>query len=182
MVQFSVKSEANRVMKTKSGTWLLALVALAISNAAAAQDLKIGVVNVSKLVSESPQAQQARSSMAQQFTERKKELKQQRQQLQEDVQRLKRDGSAMSEETRQQLEDSVRDQQRQLKLKQSEYKDDVKSAEKEELGKMREQIGQVVQQYAQDHNYDLIVGQGVLYASDQVDVTPRVLQRLKAGD
>lgn len=169
------------MMRLTSKLWALSvLIVVLVSAPAAAQDLKIGVVNLSQLVSQSPQAQRARSSMEEQFAERKETLQNKREQLQEDVQRLKRDGSVMSEEARQELEESIRDQQRQLKLEQSEYNDDVKSAEQKELQALREEIRNVIQQYADDHNYDLIVGQGVLYATDQINVTGRVLQRLKA--
>lgn len=159
---------------------LVTLLALFVSGTAAAQDLKIGAVNLNKLVLQSPQAQDARGAMEAKFADRKQTLEGLAQQLKEDIQRLKRDGAVMSEQARKDLEESIRDQQRVLKIKRSSYQDDVKRAEREELQRLRQNLAKAIQQYADDFNYDLIVGRGVLYASDKVDVTGRLLQRLKA--
>lgn len=167
-------------MQLRSVVWLVMLAGLLMSGAAAAQDLKIGVVNLGKLVSQSPQAQSARSSMEEQFADRKEALKDMAQDLKQDIKRLKRDGKVMSEQAREQLEESIRDQRRRLKLKRSNYKADLRRAEQEQLQKLRNQIADAIQQYATDFNYDLIVGQGVLYATESINITERLLQRLQA--
>lgn len=157
---------------------LLATLGLAMP-AAAQQDLKIGVVNLARLVTESPQAQRARQNMEGQFASRMEELQERREKLQADVERLKRDGSVMSEEARQKLEDSIRDQQRRLRLAQEEYNEDVQRAEQEEMQALRQDIRDVIDTYAREHDYDLIVGDGILYAGERVDLTDKVLARLK---
>lgn len=154
--------------------------ALCISGTAVAQDLKIGAVNLNQLVMQSPQAKSARDAMESKFAKRKQELEALTQQLKEDIERLKRDGAVMSEQARQDLEESIRDQQRVLKIQRSSYQDDVRRAEREELQRLQKKLAEAIQQYAEDFDYDLIVGNGVLYASDKVDVTERLLQRLKA--
>lgn len=157
---------------------LLASLGLAMP-AAAQQDLKIGVVNLARLVTESPQAQRARQNMEGQFASRMEELQERREKLQADVERLKRDGSVMSDEARQKLEDSIRDQQRRLRLAQEEYNEDVQRAEQEEMQALRQDIRDVIDTYAREQGYDLIVGDGILYAGERVDLTDKVLARLK---
>lgn len=157
---------------------LLAGLGLAMP-AAAQQDLKIGVVNLARLVTESPQAQRARQNMEGQFASRMEELQERREKLQSDVERLKRDGSVMSDEARQKLEDSIRDQQRRLRLAQEEYNEDVQRAEQQEMQELRQDIREVIDTYAREQGYDLIVGDGILYAGERVDLTDKVLARLK---
>lgn len=147
--------------------------------AAAQQDLKIGVVNLARLVTESPQAERARQNMEGQFASRMEELQERREKLQSDVERLKRDGSVMSDEARRKLENSIRDQQRRLRLAQEEYNEDVQQAEQQEMQDLRGDIREVIDSYAREHGYDLIVGDGILYAAERVDLTEKVLARLK---
>ena len=44
---------------------------------------------------------------------------------------------------------------------------------------MRSDLRQVIDNYAKNNGYDLIVGDSVLYASDSVDITDAILKRLK---
>lgn len=157
----------------------LAVAAVAMTLPAQAADLKIGVVNLARLVVSSPQARRARESMESKFTARKEELESKQETFRSDVERLKRDGQVMSQSAREKLEGQIRDQQRRLKLMQDEYNEDVTLAEKKEMDSLREDIRAVIDQFAQDRGYDLIVGDAILYASDQVDVTDQVLERLK---
>lgn len=145
------------------------------------ESLRIGVVDVSRVVSESPQAARAKSSMANQFAKRKNELEAKANALRQDVERLNQDGSVMSEGDREELEGDIRDHQRELQMQRSKYNDDVSDAEQKEFDQMREDILEVIDQYALDNGYDLILGDGVLYTSDTVEVTDEILAELEEG-
>ena len=148
---------------------------------AAPQALRIGVVDVARVVSESPQAARAKTSMASQFAKRKNELEAQSNALRQDMDRLSQDGSVMSEGDRESLQSDIRDRQRELQMQRSKYNDDVSDAEQKEFDQMRADILEVIDQYADDNGYDLILGDGVLYTSDAVDVTDKILAELKGG-
>lgn len=161
------------------------LVALALlwfgmlfASTAGAQGLKVGVVDVSRLVNESPQTERAGQRMESRFSDRKEALQAQADALRNDVERLKRDGEVMSEEARQELEASIREQQRQLQLAQSQYNADVAQAEQQELSELRDAIRNAIQAFAKEQDYDLILGDAVLYAIDTMDVTDEILSRL----
>lgn len=158
---------------------VLAAVVLGAAVPASAQNLKIGVVNWARLVIESPQAERVRESMQGQFASRMEEMQEKSEKLQADVERLKRDGSVMSADARQKLEDSIRDQQRHLRVAQEEYSEDVQRAQQEEMQALQQEIRQVIDDFARGQGYDLIIGDGYLYAGDTVDLTERVLQLLK---
>ncbi|MAS11118.1 MAG: hypothetical protein CMN26_13885 [Salinisphaera sp.] len=147
----------------------------------APQALRIGVVDVARVVSESPQAARAKTSMASQFAKRKNELEAQSNALRQDMDRLSQDGSVMSEGDRESLQSDIRDRQRELQMQRSKYNDDVSDAEQKEFDQMRADILEVIDQYADDNGYDLILGDGVLYTSDAVDVTDEILAELKGG-
>lgn len=140
---------------------------------------KIGVVDLDRLVRESPQAQKAKSNMAERFAERKHALEKASNDLQSEMDRLKDNSDAMSDDQREDLSSRIRDDKHQLQLKQSQYNDDVSDAEQKELDHMRSDLRQVIDDYAKNNGYDLIVGDSVLYASDSVNITDAILQRLK---
>ncbi|MDT0635383.1 OmpH family outer membrane protein [Spectribacter hydrogenoxidans] len=165
---------------TKFLTTVVAAMLLAGGVAHAQGSLKIAVVNLPQLVSQSPQAQRARAEMEEEFTSRRDDLQSRQEKLREDVQRLQRDGSVMSAEARDQLEQSIRDQQRRLQLAQSEFNEDVQRAEQKALEGLRNDVREVIQEFAESGDYDLILGDGVLFATDQVDITGQVLERLKS--
>lgn len=159
---------------------ILLLGILGMALPASAQDLKIGVVNWARLLTESPQAEKVRDNMEGKFASRAEKLQEQREKLESDVERLKRDGAVMSEDARQKLEDSIRDQQRQLRVAQEEFSDDVQRTREDELKGLNTAVRGVVDEFAQDQGYDLIIGDGILFATDKVEVTSQVLERLKA--
>lgn len=168
-----------RVKRIAIAAMAAAVLGMALPASAQDQDLKIGVVNLGRLVTESPQAERARKNMEGQFAGRMEELKEQREKLQSDVERLKRDGAVMSEEARQKLEDTIRSQQRRLQRAQEEYNEDVQRAEQSEMQELRDDIRTVIDEFARSEGYDLIIGDGILYAGEKVDLTGQVLSRLK---
>lgn len=169
-------------MRIKAMALTLAIAAMTATVPAAAQDIKIGVVNYAQLVLQSPQAQRVREKIQEQFSARQEELQAKQEELEADVERLQRDGSVMSAEASQQLQDSIRERQRRLQFEQSEYQEDVEKVRQRELEALHVDVQTAVRSFAEEQNYDVIVGEGVLYATDQVNVTGQILQRLQNGN
>ncbi|KEZ77042.1 OmpH family outer membrane protein [Salinisphaera hydrothermalis] len=173
------------VLTRRMSYWLVAVVMATglASSVADAQPTrpppKIGVVDLDRLVRESPQAQNAKKNMAERFAKRKNALEAASAELQSEMDRLKNNADSMSDDERDQLSSKIRDDKHQLQLKQSQYNDDVSDAEQKELDHMRSDLRQVIDDYAKNNGYDLIMGDSVLYASDSVDITDAILQRLK---
>lgn len=174
-----------RTLAHSTALWVVA-VALAAALTAGAADAqptpaptKIGVVDLDRLVQESPQAKKAKQNMAQRFAKRQGELEQASDHLQSEIDRLKNDSDKMSDDQRDKLSSTIRDDKHQLQIEQSQYNDDVSDAEQKELDHLRSELRQVIDEYAKDNGYDLILGDSALYASDSVDITDAILQRLK---
>lgn len=140
---------------------------------------KIGVVDLTRLVNESPQAQQAKDNMAQQFAQRKNALEKTADDLQTQMDRLKESADKMTDVQRDKLSSEVRDSQHELALKQSRYNDDVSDAESQELKRLRSDLRSEITAYAKAHGYDVILGDSVLYADPGINITDDVLARLK---
>lgn len=147
---------------------------------AANAELKIGVVNVPRLLEEAPQAKAAMQALQDEFAPRQREIVSQTKDLKAKEEKLQRDGAVMAENERRNFEKDLRDGQREVQRKQNEYVEDLNLRRNEELGKLQRSLLQEVQTYAKSSNYDLVVGDGVLFRNDSIDITAQILAALQA--
>src|SRR5580658_1927456 len=159
---------------------LSGVVALAAGAAPAWADLKIGVVNYSKLMQESPQAKAAQDALRGEFAGKQKELQTQQQTLKSKEDSLQRDSATMTADQRTAAERDLRDGNRELQLKVQQYQDDFNARQNEELSKLQKTLVEEVQNYAQGQKFDLVLADGVIFASPVLDITPQVLAALQA--
>ena len=143
-------------------------------------EAKIAVVNVPRLLDEAPQAKSAMQALQDEFAPRQKEIMAQQKDLKAKEDKLNRDGAVMAENERRNAEKDLRDGQRELARKQNEYVEDLNLRRNEEIGKLQRSLLQEVQAFARTSNYDLIVGEGVLYVNESMDITAQVLSALQA--
>jgi outer membrane protein len=141
---------------------------------------KIGVVNVPRLLQEAPQAKTAMAALEAEFAPRQRAIVAQQNDIKAKDEKLQRDGAVMAENERRSAEKDVRDGKRELERKQNEYLEDLNVRRNEELGKLQRSLLQEVQAYARASNFDLVVGEGVLYVNEALDITPQVLSALQA--
>lgn len=141
-------------------------------------ETKIGVVNVRRLLEESPQAKQAQATLQNEFAARQREVVQLEKDLRAKDEKFQRDGATMTETDRRNAERELRESQRELQRKQQELSEDFNLRRNEEIGKVQRSLLQEVQNYAKSQNYDLIVGDGVLYAAESMDITTQILNAM----
>ena len=154
--------------------------ALFAPSAFAQAQIKIAVVNVPRLLEEAPQAKAAMQAMQDEFAPRQREMAAQQKDLKAKEEKLQRDGAVMAENERRNAEKDLREGQRDLARKQNEYVEDLNVRRNEELGKLQKALLQEVQTFARSSGYDLVVGDGVLFVNESLDITPQVLSALQA--
>jgi outer membrane protein len=151
------------------------------SGVAQAQTSKIGFVNVGRLLSESPQAKAAMGALQEEFAPRQREIVAQQTELSERESSLERDLEVMGADERQNAQTDLRRAQREIARSQEEITEDFNLRRNEELGKLQRQLMQQVQNFARESGYDLIVSDGVLFASSAVDITQQILVGLESN-
>jgi outer membrane protein len=164
----------------KIGAVVATAFALFAPSAFAQAQIKIAVVNVPRLLEEAPQAKAAMQAMQDEFAPRQREMAAQQKDLKAKEEKLQRDGAVMAENERRNSEKDLREGQRDLARKQNEYVEDLNVRRNEELGKLQKALLQEVQTYARASGYDLVVGDGVLFVNESLDITPQVLSALQA--
>lgn len=85
----------------------------------------------------------------------------------------------MSDDERRKLERDILGQKRETKRARDEFTEDFNIRRNEELAKMQREIALSIVSLAKEKGYDLILENGVIYASERVDITNEVIARLK---
>lgn len=154
------------------------LLACSISIAAAA-DVKIGFVNIASIMEKAPQADAARKALEREFSSRDANLTADRDAILELENQLRTDGEVMSESKRAALEKRILKRKREFNRAKDELKEDFNIRRNEELGKLQRQVYDVIVELAKNEKYDLMVTERVLYASERIDITDKILALLK---
>ena len=165
------------LVKTLAG----ALLALSLCTSVQAQEVKIGVVNVPVLMEQAPQARVAMEALDEEFKPRQREIIAKQTEFQERTEQVQRDLAVMGETERRNAEKDLRELQREVTRLQNEFREDLNLRRNEELGNLQRSLLKEVQDYAQGAGYDLVVGDGVLYASSAVNITENVLRAMEAN-
>lgn len=142
-------------------------------------ELKIGFVNAVQIMDSAPQVEEANSRLEQEFAPRQKKLVNDQKKIKEMEERLAKDSSIMSASESMKLSREARDKGRELQREQEEFREDYSIRRNEELDKLQKKLIQVIQTLAKEEKFDLILSEGVVWASPQVDITDKVLERLK---
>jgi outer membrane protein len=148
---------------------------------ASAQELKIGVVNIPMLMDRAPQTKAAMDALEEEFAPRQREFAARAKELEELNAKLQRDAAVMGETERRNADTQLRDLRREVTRLQTEFQEDLNLRQNEELGNLQRSILAEVQLYAQAQGYDLVVGDGVLYASTSVNITDEVLRAIETN-
>jgi outer membrane protein len=143
-------------------------------------ELKIGVVDYGRLVEESPQAKASLESLRNEFTPRQRDLQNQQTSLKSKEDRLQKDAATMTSDQRANTEKELRDSYRDLARKQSEVQDDFNARRNEEMSRLQKLLIEQVRIYAKAQNFDLIIADGVIYATPTIDITPAILSALQS--
>jgi outer membrane protein len=148
---------------------------------AASAEIKVGFVNVAKVLELAPQAEAARTRIEKEFAPRDRELLQQQKDVRGLEDRLVKNAAVLSEAERQRKETDIRASKRELRRAQDEFREDLNLRRSQELSKLQQTVTEVIQKLAKTEKYDLIVSDGVIFAGDRVNMTDKILERLRAN-
>jgi outer membrane protein len=147
---------------------------------AAQAELKIGVLNYGRLMDESPQGKVLLEQLRSEAAAKQRELQSSATGLKAKSDKLAKDRATMTADQVARSEKDIRDGERDLARRQSEIQDDFNAKRNEEMSKLQRSLIEEVQTYARGQNFDLIITDGVIYATPTIDVTPAILQVLQA--
>jgi len=91
---------------------------------------------------------------------------------------LDRDGATMAEADRRNKERDLANGSRDLQRVQREFREDLNLRRNEELASLQERANKVIQQIAEAEKFDLILQDPVVFASQRIDITDKVIKAL----
>ena len=153
------------------------LIAL-LSTTASALELKIGYVNAARLLEEAPQAEIATKRLKKEFAPREEALVNTQKEITDLEDKLRRDGTFMSETQRRSAERDLVQQKRDARRIQDEFREDLNFRRNEELSKLQALVKEIIEVVGKDEKFDLIMYEGIAFANERVDITDKILQRL----
>ncbi|CAH9017471.1 Chaperone protein Skp [Candidatus Nitrosacidococcus sp. I8] len=159
---------------------MLISIFLMVSSISASAEMKIGAVNAVKLLDEAPHKEAALGRLKKEFEARNRQLVAQQRETQKLEEKYNRDAAIMSESDREKLKREVMDKTRDLKRSQDTFEEDYNIRRNEEFRKLQEDIAKAVVDLAKKNKYDLVLYEGVIYTSPEVDITEDVLKLMKA--
>ncbi len=156
----------------------LAVVVLFLASLTAHADLKVGFVQVDKILQEAPQTIESNKKLEKEFSARTDKLKADVKSLKERESSFSKDALTMKESERDSKEKSLSQLRVDVQRKERELREDINIRRNEELGGLQEQINKAVTSVAKAESFDLVLYNGVAYASEKIDITDKILKSL----
>ena len=138
---------------------LTSLVTLVLSVPVSAQtaELKVGYVQVDKILQDAPQTAESGKKLEREFSPRSQELDRMSKQIKDLEAVLDKDGLTITEADRRNKERDVQNIKIEFQRKQRELREDINLRKNEELGNLQDRINKAVQSVAEAEGYDLVV-------------------------
>ena len=167
-------------MRMFSKAMILAMAAMAaLAGAPAMAEIKVGVLDFGRLMDESPQGKALIESLRSEAAAKQRELQTQATSLQGKRDKLVKDRATMTPDQVSRAEKELRDGERDLARRQQEVNDDFNARRNEEMSKLQRTLIEEVRSFSKAQNFDLVVTDGVIYATQTLDITPGVLSALQ---
>ena len=154
-----------------------ALAAAVLPASAQAQEIKIGYVNLDRVLRDANPAKAAQSKLESEFRNREKDLTDFSQRLKTSSDKLEKDAPTLSESERSRRQRDLVEQDREFQRKRREFQEDLNQRKNEELANVLDRANKVVKQIFDQEKYDLIVQEAV-FAGPRVDITDKVIKAL----
>lgn len=168
-------------MTTSTITKVLGAALLAACVAVPAQaEVKIAVVDYSRLAQASPQAKTAMEAIQREFAPKQRELEQRESELKSRQEKAEKEAVTMSPEQRSRTERDLRNSARELQSRREEAQEDLNARRNEEMNRLQKALIEEVRAYAVAQKIDLVIADGVVYSAPTLDITNAVLASLQS--
>jgi outer membrane protein len=165
-------------MRTTDVRASIFIMLIMLVGAAMAQDIRIGYVDMKRLLDNAPQVIAGRAALDIEFRPINDELLEDEAQLLQLEQEL---GSATGL-TREQVaarEREIRNLRRSIERRREDLADELNFRRNQQIKELGEEIELAVETVARREDYDLVLSSPVAYASDTIDITDKVLTFLE---
>ena len=159
---------------------ILLMTGLVATNVTAA-DLKIGVVSVERILSEAPQVDAVNTSMLERFGPQRDALQKLEKEITKMQENYKRNELVMTEDKLNNLKKEIIIKIQGLKKKEALLQQEVVTVRNQELAVLQQQVRGIIDDISKKGKYTLVLSEGVAFADDKLDITDKVLDKMKSA-
>lgn len=164
--------------KLKLVTFLF--VALSFFPGVSFAEMKIGFVNLVKLIEEAPQGEAATKKIEAEFSPRDNAIRKKQEKVQKLEADIEKNALVMKASDLSKKQSEVTKIKRELKREAEEFREDYNLRRNEELKVLQKVVRDAINEVGKKNNFDLILAEGVLYTSDKANITELVLKSLRS--
>jgi len=169
----------NRILTFVAGAAALTLPVVAAAQAPAASQ-KIAVIEVQRIIQESAVGKEALARVGRLQQAKQEDLARRQKELRDLEQKIQEQGKSLSEDAMEKLQKDYQAKAVDLKRFQDDAQRDLEDAQRKELKTLEERIMPVIDAVGKELGYGLVFNKfnsGLLYASEDVDITNAVITR-----
>jgi outer membrane protein len=153
---------------------------VALSSIVFADNLKIGVLDLQKVLQSAAQVKAADTAFRKEFQSREERIKLATQKLQTDIDQLKLNTVRLTDAQKTAASDKIDKERSQLQIMQAQFQQDIQDAQTKAMQNILQQIKTTVNNIVARDNYDLILQSSeVVYHRPTLDITQQVIAGLK---
>lgn len=147
---------------------------------AAADDVKIGYVDLHQVLEESQKGQQLKAELEQEFNTKQQQLDQKQQEVMQRRQRMEQQAMMMSEEKRQQEAMELQQEMEQLQQTYLELQNELAQQEATATRELFDEMRTIAEEIAEEEGFTMVIEKtdtSILYAVDGLDLTDQLIER-----
>lgn len=158
---------------------ILALVFSVFCGSAFADNAKIGVVDLQKIMQTSSQMKDIQQKLEKEFKPRRDKLVAMEATLKADMEKFKRDSAILSANQKKDLEKKIIGAQQQFERDGQQYQQELSTANNEAMESLYTKVRAAISKIAKDDKYDLIVQKDAApFSAETLDVTDKVVKAI----
>ncbi len=141
-------------------------------------EVKVGVVDLYRVLNESEEGKKAVNELQSMFDSRQKNLEEKQKKIQNLKDEYEKKRAVLSEEARKSKEDEIERLGRELQRTAADYQVEIQKKQNEITQSMLKDIRQIINDFAKKEGYSLIlekVEQIVIYSTPEVDITDKII-------
>jgi|KBSSwiStaDraftv2_1062776.scaffolds.fasta_scaffold489427_2 outer membrane protein len=175
------------LIKKETVLFLPALCLTLIPTGLLAQQMspKIGLLNVMQAIAQCTEGKQALGEFEKKAAAKQEELEKKNNEIQELQKQLQTQARQLNDESRAALTKSIETKTTELQRAQDDARKEFGAMQNEIFSRIGNRVGPLVQQYAKENNFSLIVDTSqnsqVIYFDPTIDITAEIIKRADAG-
>lgn len=160
---------------------LIFLTAVFFSSVTFAEGVKIGIVDLQKIMQTSSDMKAIQEKLEKEFKPRRDVIVANETELKKNIDKFKRDNAVMSQTERKNLEKKIAESQQKFEKEGQQYQQELSTAHNKEMEQFYSKIRAAISKIAERDKYDVVLQKDAApFSAERLDVTSKVLQEMNA--